>query len=150
MVTKPILPFRVKIVGWESELTIRAYDAEDARLVTQLMFKISSEKEITARPGSPTPPANLPFNYGPMPREDMTLLSPQMKLYNGELILAPQDTPIEHRGRPRRNVSPRLICDALRKYQDVGAAARALGISRAYIYRDVGVIEIKHLITGEV
>ena len=47
---RAIYPFRVKIATWASEITIRAYDEEDAVLLTQILFKIPSVVKITATP----------------------------------------------------------------------------------------------------
>lgn len=49
----------------------------------------------------------------------------------------PATTPTCKRGRKPLNVSLQSICDKLREYQDITAAAHSLGISRAYIYRDI-------------
>jgi hypothetical protein len=50
-------------------------------------------------------------------------------------------------GRPRLNIGVKKICDTLRSYPTVLAAAKHLGCSRGYIYK---VLKIEHLTIREV
>lgn len=47
---RPIRLFSVKIATWASEITLRAYDAEDAVQLTHILFEIPTNVVITTIP----------------------------------------------------------------------------------------------------
>jgi len=53
------------------------------------------------------------------------------------------------KGRPRLTVGPGAICDALKTAHNVKAAAASLGISRAYVYKALGVDKVHELTRWE-
>ena len=169
---RPLYIFEVQLPGWQSTISVRGYDADDAIAQSRMLWKVPTDLAVTATL-SDNPRADLncdifsPDGHQPCVKRLFPCPFPRVCMWKcnlgnchhfyvfqkpcteaekftatgslPELREHLQSSPAGKRGRKPLAISAESICDALKEHGSIKAASRALGCSRGYIYKVVGV-----------